>query len=121
MPFVPSELFMALARMLEDGAAVVPASPGPRGFEPLCAIYETSCLASVRNALDRGDRAVVSFFPEVRVRILALSRVSAFGDPETLFFNVNRPADRDRARELLNRLGPAGPESAPAPTVHTKE
>ena len=118
MPFVPSGLLRELAGMLEDCAAVVPASPGPRGLEPLCAVYGMRCLASVRGALERGERAVVAFFPEVRVRVLDLGRVSAFGDPEELFFNVNRPSDHERAADLLNRPAGAGPAGGTAPAVH---
>lgn len=124
MPFVPSGLLRELAALLDEGAAVVPASPGPRGLEPLCAVYGMRCLAPVRSALERGERAVVAFFPEVQVRVLDLGRVSAYGDPEDLFFNVNRPADHERALELMDRPAAAGPDGPQASGVHrnrTKE
>lgn len=125
MPFVPSGLLRELAAaMLDESAAVVPASPGPRGLEPLCAVYGMRCLTPVRSALERGERAVVAFFPEVRVTVLDPDRVSAFGDPEDLFFNVNRPVDHERALELMNRPAGAGPDGPLASDVHrnrTKE
>ena len=105
MPFVPVALVAALAGRVEARAAVVPASTGPRGLEPLCAAYHVACLEAVTAAIDRGDRAMISFFPEIRVRVLDLGVVSAFGDPDMIFFNVNRPGDRHRADAWLARGG----------------
>jgi len=71
----------------------VPASSGPRGFEPLCAAYGVDGLPAIEAAIRRGDRAVVSFFSDVDVTVADLRTVSRFGDPDMMFFNVNRPED----------------------------
>jgi molybdopterin-guanine dinucleotide biosynthesis protein A len=107
MPFVPSSLLEELAARLERGGAVVPASRGRRGFEPLCAAYHVDCLAAIEAAIERGDRAVISFFPQVDTRIVDLADVASHGDPDTMFFNVNRPEDYLRADELLAALDSA--------------
>ena len=104
MPFVPPRLLQALAGRLGPGVAVVPESRGPRGFEPLCAAYDVACLSAIEAAIERGDRAVVSFFADVDVRYLDLAVVSSHGDPDAIFFNVNRPEDRRRAEELLAKI-----------------
>ena len=104
MPFVPAGLLRALAERGDRGCVSVPASPGRRGLEPLCAAYGVDCLAAVERALAEGDRAVISFFPSVEVRILAEADVAAHGDPEHMFLNINRPADRERAERLLEGL-----------------
>ena len=101
MPFVPPRLLQALAARLGPGVAVVPKSRSRRGFEPLCAAYDVACLPAIEAAIERGDRAVVSFFADVEVRYLDLAEVSSHGDPDAMFFNVNRPEDRRRADELL--------------------
>ena len=113
MPFVPTPLLADLASALEPGAAVVPASRGPRGFEPLCAAYDVGCVPAIEAAIEKGDRAVISFFPAVDLRIVELARVSSYGDPDTMFFNVNRPEDHVRADALLAALGAAEPEPQP--------
>lgn len=113
MPFVPTPLLEDLASRLERGAAVVPASHGPRGFEPLCAAYDVGCLPAIEAAIEEGDRAVISFFPAVDLRIVELARVASYGDPDTMFFNVNRPEDHIRADALLAALRPA--DLAPEP------
>jgi molybdopterin-guanine dinucleotide biosynthesis protein A len=104
MPFVPASLLDDLIGRLAPRAAVVPASRGPRGFEPLCAAYDTGCLEAIEAAVERGDRAVISFFKDVEVHVVGLEDVSAHGDPDTMFFNVNRPEDHLRADTLLARL-----------------
>jgi len=101
MPFVPPSLLRTLAARLDSGVAVVPKSRSRRGFEPLCAAYDVACLPAIEAAIERGDRAVVSFFADVEVLYLDLAEVSSHGDPDTMFFNVNRPDDGRRADHLL--------------------
>ncbi|HWC73432.1 MAG TPA: molybdenum cofactor guanylyltransferase [Gemmatimonadales bacterium] len=101
MPFVPEGLLRALKDGGEDAYdAFLPESSGRRGLEPLCAVYGPRCRAAIEKRLDSGDLRAISFHPDVRVGILSLARVSAFGDPEELFFNVNTPADLARAEAL---------------------
>lgn len=93
MPFVPTAL-LARLRELGDGADVaVPESGSRRGVEPLCAFYAPSCLPAIERSLAEGDRRVVGFHSQVRVARLPVDEVSAFGDPERLFMNVNTPDD----------------------------
>jgi molybdopterin-guanine dinucleotide biosynthesis protein A len=101
MPFVPPSLLRALVARLGPGVAVVPKSSSRRGCEPLCAAYDVACLPAIEAAIERGDRAVVSFFADVEVLYLDLADVSSHGDPDRIFFNVNRPDDGRRADELL--------------------
>jgi len=107
MPFVAAPL---LERLVAEAAPVrvsIAASDGPRGLEPLCAVYGVECAGPIVRALDRGERAIISFFDDVEVRRLPLEEVRRYGDPKRLFFNVNRPGER-RAAE---RLADAPPES----------
>lgn len=102
MPFPSGSLLRALARRGIDGGAdaVLPESDGPRGVEPLCAYYATSCAASIEDALARGDRRVIGFLDDVRVVRYATADVARFGDPARLFMNVNTPEERMRAERI---------------------
>ena len=100
MPFVSAELLSLLARRVREGAAAaIPESP--TGPEPFCAAYSTACLADIELAVARGDfrmSSIVTALPNV-------SRVSdadvrSFGDPARLFFNVNTPADLEKAERM---------------------
>lgn len=99
MPFV-SELL--LQRLVDDFAAggydaFLPESAGPRGLEPLCAVYGSACGPAIARRLDRGDLKAISFHDDVRVGILSLAEVRKYGEPEQLFFNVNTPDDLNQA------------------------
>jgi len=107
MPFVPEALLRALVEGAGAGAGTydvfLPESSGPRGLEPLCAVYGPACGPAIARRLDSGDLKAISFHPDVRVGILSLAQVRAFGDPAELFFNVNTPDDLERAEVLWQR------------------
>lgn len=100
MPFVPPGLVRELAAGLAAHDAVLPASAGRRGVEPLCAGYGPACRAAIEAALARGDRRAIAFHDAVDVDILPLERVRRHGDPAFLFFNVNTPEDLALAERL---------------------
>jgi len=105
MPFVPERLLRALIDGMAAGDydAFLPESSGRRGLEPLCAVYGPACGPAIARRLERGDLKAISFHPDVRVGILSLAQVRAFGDPDELFFNVNTPDDLERAEALWQR------------------
>lgn len=107
MPFVPAPLLRALAAGLATHDAVLPASDGRRGVEPLLAAYGPACLAPMTRALQRGDRRAIAFHGEVKVGILSLDEVRAFGDPARIFLNVNTPDDLTTAEAAWQERGSA--------------
>lgn len=110
MPFLVSELLGRLVREAGPDRVVLPASDGPRGFEPLCGAYGVSAIGPIERALERGDRAIVSFFDDVDLHILGFDAVSAYGDPTKLFWNVNRPEDLALAEAMA---APGAPDDEP--------
>ena len=95
MPFVTAPLLRALRAVAADADAdaVVPESDSKRGLEPLCAFYGPACVPAIERRLDAGDRRVVAFYEDVRLRRLEAAAVARFGDPARLFLNVNTPAE----------------------------
>ncbi len=101
MPFVPVELLEALIERFADHDVCIPESEGPnRGFEPLCAVYGPNCIEPIRRQLVDEDLRMSGFFDTVELERLPLDEVTKFGDPNTIFFNVNTPADLSVAQEL---------------------
>ncbi|HEY8470700.1 MAG TPA: molybdenum cofactor guanylyltransferase [Longimicrobiales bacterium] len=101
MPFLDERLLARLAEGAEAGADVVaPESGGPRSIEPLCAYYSVRCIPAIEARLERGDLRVVGFYDDVAVERVPLDEVRGFGDPRTLFLNVNTPEERERAEAL---------------------
>lgn len=107
MPFVPAALLNELRTIADsrDWDVVAPESGGRRGVEPLCAWYGIACIAAIEAAVAREDRRVIAFFEDVRVAALPLEAVRVFGDPGTLFMNVNTQEDLDRAEAIAAELG----------------
>jgi molybdenum cofactor cytidylyltransferase len=82
-----------------EGGAVVAARAGEPDFEPLCAVYPTSCLATVVELLESGERAARALFQAVGgVRVQGASGASV---------NVNSAAD---LAEVTARLQGDGKE-----------
>jgi len=102
MPFLSGPLLSSLVDCFANGDydAVLPESSGRRGLEPLCAVYGPACGPAIEKRLTAGDLRAISFHPDVRVGILSLARVRELGDPAQLFFNVNAPADLERAEAM---------------------
>ena len=93
MPFVTAALLEALVGGAADYDAFLPESGGRRGLEPLCAVYGPACRAPIERQLAGDDWRAIGFHDQIRVGRLPLECVRARGDPERLFFNVNRPED----------------------------
>ena len=96
LPFVPTVVLRRLVELAEGHDAVVPiSSDGP---QPLCAVYRTTCLESIRRRLDKADLKATSFWPEVDVLQADENLLPGFGPLHEIFRNVNTPADYERAR-----------------------
>jgi molybdopterin-guanine dinucleotide biosynthesis protein A len=107
MPFVDPALLALLVKHTTADVAfdlVAPASDGPRGIEPLCAAYRTTCIDAIRDAIDRGDPRMIGFHRQVRVETIPIVEVEAIGEPARLFMNVNTPDDLDRATRMIARM-----------------
>lgn len=99
MPFVSAELILRMAA-LAPGFDVVMPRFGERP-EPLHTIYSAACLAPAEACLARGDRRVISFFPQVKVRYLEEAEIRALLPDDTAFININTPEDLERAQKLV--------------------
>ena len=105
MPFVSTPLLARLRALGEHGHdAAVAESESRRGVEPVCAWYGPGALDAITRALDRDDRRMIAFLDDVRVARLPLEEVRRFGDPRTLFLNVNTHDDLIEANRIAGTL-----------------
>lgn len=105
LPFVNPDLIRHLIGLAEGFDAVVPqtadATTGALQWEPLHALYRRTCLPVIEAHLTAGDRQMICFFDEVRVRAVGPDELRRF-DPELLsFFNINTPEDWARGLEIV--------------------
>lgn len=106
MPFLSAallRLLVARAEQDDEPDAVLPESTGPRGIEPLCAYYATTCLPPIERAVSDGDHRMIGFHDEVNVARIPLASVRGFGDPARIFLNINTREDRTAAERLVAR------------------
>ncbi len=113
MPFLNPALLRAMIAAAEGWDAVIPALAAEVSADalkqqrakdldlhPLHAVYRRTCLPSIQAAIDRGDRRLNSFLPDVKVRYFRAEEMRAH-DPDLLsLMNVNTPDELRQARRL---------------------
>jgi molybdenum cofactor guanylyltransferase len=105
MPFVNPALVAYLVDLLPGFDVVIPELSHPRTGEPvkepLHALYRRSCLGAAAARLAAGDRPMLSFLADVRVRVVPPDEIRRFDPDLRSFFNVNTPEDWRAAGQLL--------------------
>lgn len=101
MPLVPPGLLRTLVAAWDGARALLPESPGPLGVEPLCGLYPVAAAGPVTRVLDGPDRSMVALVQALDPARLERARVARHGDPRTMFLNINRPEDLERAEAAL--------------------
>ncbi|MCX7678541.1 MAG: molybdenum cofactor guanylyltransferase [Spirochaetes bacterium] len=91
MPLLNDQFVRYLVRISAGFDVTVPFVNGE--YEPLHAVFSKNCAVAIRTAIGRGEKRIVSFFGEVRVRTVREEEIRAFDDPAKIFFNVNYPDD----------------------------
>ena len=103
MPFLNVALLRYMVELSPHFDIVIPRLGNK--LEPLHAIYSKSCLGPIENLLWQGRLRIVEFFHQVRVRYVEETEIDRFDLQRLSFFNINTPADLERARELASRQG----------------
>ncbi len=100
MPFLNGELLSWLVTEAAHYDVVIPASGGQ--LDPLHAVYRReNCLDAIGRALARGEKRMVSYFGEVRVREVGEAELRAIDPDLRSLFNINTPEDLELARSLV--------------------
>lgn len=102
MPFVRRSLLKHMLAIATDAEVVIPRWGGE--LQPLHAIYAKSCAGPVSQALEAGEKRMISFLPRIQTFIVEQETVDQY-DPDGLsFFNVNTPEDLTQAERLLGEV-----------------
>jgi molybdopterin-guanine dinucleotide biosynthesis protein A len=107
LPFVSSELFAYLLQTESEAgttpAAVVPLQSDGRP-QPLCAVYQTaSCLAAAEESIALGEHSPRAMLDKIETRYVNFGHFAKLSGSEHFFFNLNRPEDYERAKEIAFR------------------
>jgi molybdenum cofactor guanylyltransferase len=106
-PFVTRDLFARLQALSQQELpdAVVPIQPDGRP-QPLCALYRHGpCWRAAEELIANGEHTPRVLLANVRTRWVQPDELKDLPGAENFFFNVNTPADYERAKEICqNRL-----------------
>jgi molybdopterin-guanine dinucleotide biosynthesis protein A len=105
MPLLSHPLLLHLWGLLgPDVDVVMPLWKGKE--EPLHAFYRRStCLSAIQKALDEGERQVIRFLADARVRYVSHDELRRLDPEGHSFWNVNEPSDLTRILPLLKGEG----------------
>ncbi|MHB9150396.1 MAG: molybdopterin-guanine dinucleotide biosynthesis protein B [Thermoleophilia bacterium] len=109
MPFVPAEVLLALAEGKADYQVYVPRHGDY--MQPLCAVYSRSAGIAYHEFLMAGRRRIDSLYPEVSTGYFDVGD-GRYGDPDTIFMNVNTPVELEAARRRAEQE--SGAHATPA-------
>jgi molybdopterin-guanine dinucleotide biosynthesis protein A len=99
MPFVSADLLAWLVELAEGFDVVMPVNEGQ--MDPMHAVYRREpCLDAIGRAIARGDKRMISYLGEVRVREVGEAELRARDPDRRSFFNINTPEDLAQARAL---------------------
>lgn len=100
MPFVNRLLLEYLITLSTQADVVVPRWNDR--YQTMQSVYaRKNCLAAVEDALAQGERRMISFYPQVKVRIVSPEEIAEHDPRGRSFFNVNTPEDLLEAERLL--------------------
>jgi molybdenum cofactor guanylyltransferase len=91
MPFLNVSLLRWLIDLAADYDAVVPQTGAE--FEPLHAVYRRDCYQPIVQRLERGERRVISFFADVRLRPVPEAEWRVLDPLGRSLVNLNTPDD----------------------------
>ena len=94
MPFLSLPLLRAMTELQFAGDALV---PHIAGWQPLHAVYDYSCLAKVRQQIDRDELKISDLFAHIEVVRLEPRWIGTFDPQFRSFENINTPLDYRRA------------------------
>ncbi len=95
MPYIEPGLVSHLLCAAADADIVVPVIRGY--YEPLCAVYRTTCLRPIGRSIEGGILKIIPFYREVRVREIHEQEIREFDPNLRSFVNLNTPVDRKHA------------------------
>jgi molybdopterin-guanine dinucleotide biosynthesis protein A len=88
MPFISSELMKMIIEKTENCEIAIPRN-GEK-LEPLCAVYDQSCIATFRELLDQKALKMMDALKLFRVKELTITQEILAKQP---FTNINTPED----------------------------
>lgn len=106
MPFASPVFFEGARRLIvQEGADVVVAKT-EEGYEPFHALYRReTCLPAIEAAIAADQWKVISWFSQVKVRVLTPDEMKGFDPSGLCFWNLNTPEEFSEAERRAQLPG----------------
>lgn len=106
MPFASPVFFEGARRLIvQEGADVVVAKT-EEGYEPFHALYRReTCLPAIEAAIAADQWKVISWFSQVKVRVLTPDEMKGFDPSGLCFWNLNTPEEFSEAESRAQLPG----------------
>ncbi len=106
MPFASPVFFESARRLIvQEGADVVVAKT-EEGYEPFHALYRReTCLPAIEAAIAADQWKVISWFSQVKVRVLTPDEMKGFDPSGLCFWNLNTPEEFSEAESRAQLPG----------------
>jgi molybdenum cofactor guanylyltransferase len=106
MPFLARDWLEFLCQRAERSAAQVVVAESANGLEPLCACWKTASAPAVQAAFDARVRKVTEAMKRLPREVLDVPVWKRFDTEGRLFWNMNTPADYEKAKRILEARNP---------------
>ena len=103
LPFLTPDFLRHLVNRRGSHQAVVPYTA--TGLQPLCALYEPSCLATVEAAIQAGQLGMRDLLSNLNLDLVREKDWRPYDEHGLLFANLNAPEEYERAQATLLKSG----------------
>jgi molybdopterin-guanine dinucleotide biosynthesis protein A len=104
MPFINIPLIEYMLEAPDNYDAYIPRISKNKPVEPFRGVYRKTCINPLKKVMDSGSRRVVDFIENVKARYFEIGEIQRF-DPDLIsFFNINTPADLEKAKRIARSL-----------------
>ena len=103
MPFLTAEWLAYLVERAWASEAEVVLAHSENGPEPLCACWRSEAYEMLQAAFERGVRKVTEGISLLRAEVLDGQNWKRFDSAGRLFWNMNTPADYEKALRVLDK------------------
>lgn len=111
MPFASAKLIQMSVEIMEGENVDVVIAKNDEGYEPLHAVYRReTCLPAIESAINADQWRVVSWLPQVNLRVLTSEEIQSADPAGLAFWNVNTPEEFARAEVLATSRSRPGKE-----------
>ena len=103
LPFLTPDFLRYLVNRRGPHQAVVPHTA--TGLQPLCALYEPSCLAAVEAAIQADQLGMRNLLSNLSLDLVREKDWRPYDERGLLFANLNAPEEYERAQTALLKSG----------------